>query len=50
MYELDYMDPGDLGQTRGNIGWGIVAIVCQNESYEVILKAIWGTVMILYLQ
>ena len=32
-------------QTRGNTVLGIVAIECQNESYEIILKPIWGTVM-----
>ena len=38
--------PGCLGQTRGDPGYGIVAIECQNESYEIILLAIWGTVLI----
>ena len=39
-----------MGQNRGKIGQVIVAIACQNESYEVTLKDIWGTVMILNVQ
>ena len=45
--ELDQQVPGYLEQTRSNLGKGRFDIACQNESYEVVLKAIWGTVMTL---
>ena len=35
-----------MGRARYNIGEGRVDISFQNEIYEVILKVIWGTVMI----
>ena len=50
MYGLDWNDPYYLGQTRGNLGKERVDIACQNEIHEVIIKYIWGTVMILNLQ
>ena len=50
MSELGWLDQGYLGQERGNLGLGRVSIACQNENYEVILKYIWGTVMILNFQ
>ena len=39
-----------LGQTRGVLRYGIFDIACQNKSYEIILLAIWGTVVIWNLQ
>ena len=50
LYGLYFKGLGYLEQTRGNLGLLIVAIASQNESYEVILKYIWGTVMILNLK
>ena len=47
LYELDCNGPGYLVQTRGNLGKVRLAILCQKESCEVILKYIWGTNMIL---
>ena len=48
--ELDWNVPGYLGHTRGNIGQEIVDVASQNKIYEVILRSIWGTMMILNLQ
>ena len=45
--KLDWKGTGYLWQTRGNLGQTKVAIACKNESYEVILKDICVTVMIL---
>ena len=48
--KLEWKGPGYLGQTRGNMGQVRVSVSFQNKSYEVILKYICGTVMILNLQ